>query len=138
MNYLTLLNYVPLVGTFFLWWFCSSLVLMYLTFVHFGAVMRARELRDSKAITWQNDKMLWTWLTVVLVIGLVLDFLLNIWTASVVMFEPPKEFLTTYRLIRWNKSTDTSWWTRNVRKPFVNLGKSLLDKMDTDGKHIKE
>jgi hypothetical protein len=82
--------------------------------------------------------MLWSWLTMTLVIGLILDFLLNIWTASVVMLEFPKEALTTYRLIRWNKSASTSWWTRNVRKPFVNLGKSLLDKMDTDGKHIKE
>jgi hypothetical protein len=47
------------------------------------------------------------------------------------------EWLTTSRLIRWNKSQSTSWWTRNVRKPMVNLGKVLLDKVDTDGLHIR-
>jgi hypothetical protein len=142
MNYLTDLMiftyWLPLIGMAILWWSGISLVLMYLTFVHFGAVMRARELRDSGQVKWNTDKMLWAWLMVVLVIGLLLDFLLNVWTASVVMLEPPKELLTTYRLIRWNKTTNTSWWTRNVRKPFVDLGKALLDKMDTDGKHIRD
>ena len=138
MNYLTiLLDYALLAGTVFLWWLGTSLLLMYFTFVHFGAVMRARELRDSRSITWENDKMLWCWLTITLVVGLILDFLLNVYTATPVMLEPPKEALTTFRLIRWNHSTDTSWWTRNIRKPFVNLGKSLLDKMDTDGVHIR-
>jgi uncharacterized membrane protein len=138
MNYLTiLLDWLPLVGMIFLWWVGVSLALMYLTFVHFGAVMRARELRDARTMTWQKDKMLWLWCMAVLVIGLVLDLLTNIIVATVVMLEPPKELLTTYRLIRWNHTTSTSWWTRNMRKPFVDLGKSLLDKMDTDGQHIK-
>ncbi len=135
MSYLTM-DLLYLVAMVFMWWAVSSLVLMYLTFVHFGAVMRARELRDSGAMTWKNDKMLWAWCMVVLAVGLVLDFLLNVYTASPVMLELPKEWLTTYRLIRWNHTASTTWWTRNVRKPFVDLGKALLDKVDTDGRHI--
>jgi hypothetical protein len=138
MNHLTiLLNWLPLIGTIILWWAGISLALMYLTFVHFGAVMRARELRDAHTMTVQNDKMLWVWCMATLIIGLLLDFLTNVIVATVVMLEPPREWLTTFRLIRWNHTTSTTWWTRNVRKPFVDLGKALLDKMDTDGQHIK-
>jgi hypothetical protein len=74
-------------------WLISSIILMELTFAHFGAVMRARELRDSGKLNNRID--------------------------------------------RWNHTTKTDWWTRNVRRRFVGLGKVLLDKMDTDGIHIK-
>lgn len=134
INQLT--NVLTLAAQIFVFWLVTSLLLMYLTFVHFGAVMRARQLRDSKTITWQTDKMLWTWLTIVLVVGLVLDFLLNVYTASVVLLEFPREWLTTHRLIRWHHTTRTDWYTRTVRRGFVALGKTLLDKMDTDGIHI--
>lgn len=130
------MRYLDIAAEMFGWWACISLVLMYLTFVHFGAVMRARELRDSRTMTWKNDKVLWSWCMAVLVIGLLLDFLTNVIVATIVMLELPHEWLTTYRLIRWNHTTSTSWWTQKVRRPFVDLGKELLDKMDTDGKHI--
>lgn len=80
--------------------------------------------------------MLWAWCIAVLFFGLLLDAALNFWTMPVVMLEFPKNILTTYTLIRWNHSTSTSWWTRHVRRWFVDLGKELLDMMDTDGKHI--
>ncbi len=131
------MNCLPLIGTLILWWAGISIALMYLTFVHFGAVMRARELRDSRTMSWQTDKILWSWCMATLVIGLVLDMLTNIIVMTPVMLELPKETLTTFRLIRWNHTTSTSWWTRHVRMAFVNLGKALLDKMDTDGQHIK-
>lgn len=118
-------------------WALSSLVLMYLTFVHFAAVMRIRELRDSGKISPRGTPLLWWTGMMVLAIGLTLDFLLNVWTASVVMLEFPREWLTSNRLDRWLHSSQTDWWTRVVRKRFVLMGQMLLDPVDTDGVHIQ-
>jgi hypothetical protein len=61
-------------------WLVSSLLLMELTFAHFGFVMRARELRNSGTISRARTPTLWYWCLLVLAIGLALDFLLNIYT----------------------------------------------------------
>ena len=117
-------------------WALLSLFLVYSTWVHFAAIMRMRALRDAGEIDKGRDWVLWAAGAVMTFIGLTLDVLLNIIFGTVVMWELPREWLTTSRLIRWNKSRSTSWWTRNVRKPMVALGKTLLDKVDTDGLHI--
>lgn len=129
-------------------WALLSVFLIYSTWVHFAAVMRMRALRDSGEIDREKDRVLWFCGTAMLAIGLVLDVLVQFIVATPVFMELPPfsrtskgrlvfEWLTTTRLIRWNKSRSTSWWTRNVRKPMVNLGKTLLDKVDTDGIHIQ-
>jgi hypothetical protein len=118
-------------------WAALSVFLLYSTWVHFAAVMRMRALRDSGGIDKDKDRMLWVCGNIMLAIGLALDVLLNVVVGTVVMLELPREWLTTTRLSRWNRSRGTSWWTRNVRKPMVNLGKVLLDKVDTDGVHIQ-
>jgi len=117
-------------------WALLSLFLVYSTWVHFAAIMRMRALREAGDIDKDRDRMLWATGAAMTFIGLTLDVLLNIIFGTVVMWELPREWLTTSRLIRWNKSRSTSWWTRNVRKPMVALGKTLLDKVDTDGLHI--
>jgi len=119
------------------YWALLSLFLLYSTWVHFAAVMRMRALRDSGGISRDKDRTLWACGSLMLAIGLTLDVLVQVVVMSPVMLELPREWLTTTRLIRWNRSKSTSWWTRNVRKPMVNLGKVLLDKVDTDGVHIQ-
>lgn len=123
-------------------WALFSVVLMYSTWVHFAAVMRMRALRDSGQINKDDDRVLWVCGTFMLATGLILDVAVQFIVVTPVFLELPivswkVEWLTTSRLIRWNKSQSTSWWTRNVRKPMVNLGKVLLDKVDTDGIHIR-
>lgn len=123
------------------YWILISLFLLYSTWVHFAAIMRMRALRDAGEIDRENDRVLWACGSIMFFIGITLDVLVQFFVASPVMLELPIsngkiEWLTTSRLIRWNKSRSNSWWTRNVRRPVVELGKVLLDKVDTDGLHI--
>lgn len=121
----------------FLFWLLMSWLLLNLTWAYFTAIMRLRQLRDAGRIRFKDNPALWCFAWPNLIVGLVLDVLVNIVVATPVMMELPKEFLTTARLIRWNHSTRTDWWTRNVRKRFVKLGQRLLDPVDTDGIHIR-
>ena len=135
-------------------WALFSLALLYSTWVHFAAIMRMKALRDAGEIDKEKDRVLWVCGSFMLATGLVMDAALQIIVATPVFLEFPIlvkwkqvgqdlrpsfeiEWLTTSRLVRWNRSRSTSWWTRNVRKPMVNLGKVLLDKVDTDGLHIQ-
>ena len=74
-----------------------------------------------------------------LIIGLLLDVLVNYIVATIVLLELPKpeELLTTARLCRWYHTADTGWYTRSVRMRFVRFGQAMLDSADTDGQHIK-
>lgn len=118
------------------WWVFISAYLILFTWVFFGHIMRLRQLRDAGLMSWKSGPWRCVFGYISLLVGLLHDVATNVWVGTVVMFEVPKELLLTTRLIRWNRSKDTSWYTRNVRKPFVNFGKEMLDAMDTDGKHI--
>jgi hypothetical protein len=122
-----------------------KLILLYaallnLTWIYFCGVMRLRELRDAGKLRFKDRPILFVMAWLNLVIGLLLDALLNV-ASSVILLELPrydlKEFLLTARLIRWHHSLAMDWWTLHVRKNMVALGQALLDLVDTDGIHIR-
>lgn len=119
------------------WYAGMSVGLIYITWVFFLAVMRLREMRDAGKLGWNASHILCVSAYLVLGVGLVLDALVNFFVCTVVLLELPQEALTTTRLNRWYHSTDTSWYTMNVRKKFVRFGQIMLDAADTDGQHIK-
>lgn len=118
-------------------WCAISLGLIFITWIFFLAIMRLREMRDAGKLAWKVSPILCVSAYLALAIGLVLDALVNWIICTVVLFEFPKEVLTTTRLNRWYHSTDTSWYTRNVRMWWVRFGQIMLDAADTDGQHIK-
>lgn len=68
----------------------------------------------------------------VLVIGAVLDFLVNIFICTIVLLEPPKELLVTKRLSRHIKKG------KGYRFVIANwLCKNLLDNFDPNHQHCK-
>ena len=136
-------------------WGGISILLIFITWVFFLAVMRLREMRDAGKLAFKVSPILCVNAYLALIIGLILDVLVNWIVCTVVLFEiPPSEIswkkiwklnipypipelLTTSRLCRWYHSTDTSWYTKNVRMRFVRFGQTMLDSADTDGQHIK-
>lgn len=116
-------------------WFSAKLI--FGTWIYFLAIMRLREMRDAGKMDYSVSPTLFILGRVVLVIGLVMDVAVNWLVCTIVLAEIPKEFLTTARLIRWYHSTDTSWYTKNVRMRFVRFGQTMLDAADTTGQHIK-
>lgn len=120
-------------------WSLISVTLIFITWVFFLAVMRLREMRDAGKLAFKVNAILCVCAYIALFVGLILDVLVNYIVATIVLMElpKPKEFLTTARLCRWYHSTDTSWYTLNVRKRFVHFGQTMLDSADTDGQHIK-
>ena len=120
-----------------LWWAWSSIKLVFGTWIYFLAIMRLREMRDAGKMDYSVSPPLFILGRVALVIGLVMDMLVNWIVCTPILIEFPKEFLTTARLSRWYHSTDTSWYTKNVRMRFVRFGQTMLDAADTTGQHIK-
>jgi len=118
-----------------------TLFVLNITWVYFTAIMRLQLMREAGLLDVKRNKTMWylSWFN--LVIGLFLDALLNV-LISVPMLELPqwqnKEILTTARLCRYYESTDTSWLTTKIRKPFATwAGEVLLNDVDPSGKHIK-
>ena len=71
------------------------LAVIYITFVHYGCVMAMRVVRDNKRI----PKGMRPFYLLVLAIGLVFDFLLNM-IMSLPLLELPQEILLTIRFQR--------------------------------------
>ena len=94
-----------------------TLAYTYLTWVFFVAIMRLKELRDFGILTKESNPVVWYLGVFTLIIGLVLDFAVNMIPMTIVGLELPKESLVTQRLTRWHKSEPGHWWNRHVRKP---------------------
>lgn len=70
--------------------------------------------------------------TPVLIIGYVLDFLLNVLVLTVILFELPRETTVTARLKRINRDPRAYRW----RKAVVGFVEPLVDPYDPTGDHI--
>lgn len=94
--------------------------------VFFLAVMRLKEVRDTVGLSF--------WCKVfgypVLCVGLLLDFLCNVFALSLILMEVPKEGTVTARLKRHNRES-TGW-----RKSVAVWAEQLLDRFDPSGDHI--
>jgi len=127
------------------------LILVYITWVYYTAVMRLREVRDAGKLELKRNPIRVAFAYATLLIGLVLDTIVNLIACTLISGELPKielhkglrgflresEWLTTARLNRWYSSSDDSliWrWRSGVAKW---TGAELLDDIDPDGKHVK-
>lgn len=103
-----------------------SFVGLYLLWIFYLAVMTLKRARDANLLT-KTVKALGI---PVLVVGLILDFLANVFVMTVMLLELPKETTVTARLKRHNKES-TGW-----RLSIVKWAEPLLDPFDPSGDHI--
>ena len=103
-----------------------SFVGLYLLWIFYLAVMTLKRARDANLLT-KTAKFFGI---PVLVIGLLLDFLANVFVMTVMLLELPKETTVTARLKRHNKES-TGW-----RLSIVKWAEPLLDPFDPSGDHI--
>ena len=88
-----------------------------ITFVCYVAIMSANERKD--AILAGHWSLRWTFLLVILPLGLVFDILLNWVVLTIAFLEIPQEFLATARIVRhkyhsthWRQD-QAHWWCKN-------------------------
>lgn len=102
-----------------------SLAITYGLYVFYCAVMNIKRVRDMGKLT----KLGMAFGYPTLVIGLVLDLLVNVFVMSIVLLEIPREWTVTSRLKRHQNSTG---WRLSVVKFF----EPVLDPLDPSGDHI--
>ena len=125
-------------------WILWSFISCYVLWGLYILVMSLRRVKALKGLTLAS-KILGTPL---LIVGYILDALVNVFVFSVVLWEKPKvlknadqtktkildqEWLVTPRLCRHIRSAKNTWGKRVA----MWLGPNLLDDYDHDGKHIK-
>jgi hypothetical protein len=99
---------------------------VYALWVLYLAVMNLNRARKAGALS----KTAWVFGMPVLIVGLLLDAIVNIAVMSVVLWELPRELTVTARLKRHHK-TSTGW-----RLAVVLWFEPLLDPYDPDGDHV--
>jgi len=100
------------------------------TWVFYVSIMglkatRDRHLSRGRRIPWPFKAMAYP----TLILFAVADVAFNVVYGSVMFLEPPKEWLFTERVSRWN---DTDGWRGKLARW---LCENLLDPADPDGKH---
>lgn len=94
--------------------------------VFYLATMNLKRARDAGGLS----KTVWVMGVPVLIIGLLLDLLINVLLMSVLLWEIPRELTVTARLKRHHKQS-TGW-----RLAVVLWFEQLLDPFDPSGDHI--
>jgi len=108
------------------WYALGSLTLTYALYIVYGSVMNIKRVRDGGKLTTMGKALGYP----TLVIGLVLDLLVNVLVMTPLMLELPREFTVTSRLKRHN-ATSTGW-----RLAVVKFFEPVLDPLDPSGDHI--
>ena len=81
-----------------------SLFLIVVTYIGYIKIMRLKRIRDAenKDLEWYHKLYGYP----LLVIGIILDTLLNVIVGTIIFVEFPREFLLTPRLDRWGREDD--------------------------------
>lgn len=103
-----------------------AFVLIYALWIFYLAVMNLKRAKDAGLLS-RTAKVLGY---PVLIVGWVLDFIVNVAVMTVVLLEIPEELTVTARLKRHNRES-TGW-----RKAVVLWFEPLLDPYDPSGNHI--
>lgn len=106
--------------------FLYAIALLYATWTFYLAVMSLKRARDAGRLTRTALILGYP----LLILGLILDALLNITVMTVLFLELPQELLVTTRLKR---HAQTYTWRGTVARWFA---KHMLDEFDPNGKHI--
>lgn len=104
----------------------SMFFLTYALWIFYLAVMNLKRVKaEGKLSKFANALG-----TPVLIVGLILDFIVNVFVFSLILLELPKEITVTARLRRHNKES------ANWRKSVTTWIEPLLDPFDPSGDHI--
>ena len=122
MNYL--LTYIELLTYIALLLICVGST--YALWIFYIAVMGLKRARDDKKLTATAKVLGYP----VLVVGLILDFFVNVLPMTILLLELPQETTVTSRLKRHNRES-TGW-----RKSVALWAEPLLDPFDPSGDHI--
>ena len=98
---------------------------VYLLWVHYVAVMRLMQVRDAGHLTTAMKAIGYP----ALVVGLLLDLIVNTVVATLIFLEMPKEWTVSARLTRHSESTG---WRQRVA---IAIRSALLDNIDPNGVH---
>jgi hypothetical protein len=109
-----------------LWYAGTSFLGMYILWIFYLAVMGLKRARDAGLLS-KTAKVLGT---PVLVVGYLLDFVLNVFVMTIILLELPEETTVSKRLKRHNN--DQGGW----RLAVVRWFEPLLDPYDPSGDHI--
>lgn len=107
-------------------WPLWGVLMLYALWVFFLAVMSLKRAKDAGLLTTTARVFGYP----VLFVGLLLDFLANVFVLTVLLGELPREGTVTSRLKRHN-ATSTGW-----RKAVAKWAEPLLDPYDPSGDHI--
>ena len=110
----------------YLYTILTAVALTYALYVFYSAVMNIKRVRDMGKLTTLGKVFGYP----TLVIGLVLDLLVNVFVMSFILLEIPQEFTVTSRLKRHHEES-TDW-----RLSVVLFFEPLLDPLDPSGDHI--
>ena len=103
-----------------------SFVVTYLLYTFYAAVMNIKRVRDMGKLT----KLGMAFGYPTLIIGLLLDFLCNVFVMTLLFLEIPQELTVTSRLKRHNRES-TGW-----RLAIVKFFEPVLDPLDPSGDHV--
>lgn len=104
-----------------------SLASLYLLWVFYLAVMTLKRAYDEKTLS----KLAYIFGAPLLALGLLIDFIVNIFVASVFLLDLPREFTVSEKLSRLIKTTG---WRSRASCWFCQ---HFLDVFDPSGKHCK-
>ncbi len=110
----------------YLYAFLIALGLTYALYVFYAAVMNIKRVRDMGKLT----KLGMAFGYPTLVIGLILDLLVNWFVMTIILLEVPRELTVTSRLKRHNRES-TGW-----RLAVVKFFEPVLDPLDPSGDHV--
>lgn len=107
----------------------TALVILspWLLWIMYVAVMRLKQVREAGQLTWAMKVFGYP----LLIVGLVIDFMVNVVFGSLILLEMPREWTLSARLWRWSNDPNGGW-RQKVAKA-VRVG--LLDNIDPAGEH---
>lgn len=104
----------------------TAVGLAYGLYVFYAAVMNIKRVRDIGKLT----KLGMAFGYPTLVVGLVLDLLVNVLVMTIIMIELPRELTVTSRLKRHNREST------GYRLAVVKFFEPVLDPLDPSGDHV--
>jgi hypothetical protein len=103
-----------------------SLAITYGLYVFYAAVMNIKRVRDAGKLTILGKVFGYP----TLVIGLILDLLVNWFVMTIILLEVPRELTVTSRLKRHHKEST------GYKLAVVKFFEPVLDPLDPSGDHI--
>jgi hypothetical protein len=103
-----------------------SLLITYALYVWYAAVMNIKRVRDMGKLTTLGKVFGYP----TLVIGLILDLLVNWFVMTLILLEVPRELTVTSRLKRHHKEST------GYRLAVVKFFEPVLDPLDPSGDHV--